>query len=729
MSDNERNKKIPEIRGDYPIRDPKEDVLDRDAVAASFVEHVLELDASEGVVVGVFGPWGSGKTSFINLARKKFEERGSPVFDFNPWMFSGTEQLVQRFFTELSSEFSIQVGKLAKITKFLIEVRLRPVVVMLDIICKIIKPLIKFLIKFSPSILAICNPGISLLMEVLGESLQDGKKEIKEQREKISEALKREFEEQPGIVVLDDVDRLTTAEIRTVFKLIRLTANFPNLIYIVACDRFRVEEALGEKGLPESGRDYLEKIFQLPYNLPELPEQILQEQIEETVRGIHQDEKSIHSTPFDQEGDWHFVSLGIVEPLIRNMRDVRRYNAAVRGTLINLRGRVELADVLGLEAIRIFLPDVFRLLPSVMDIITVASPSGKKARDIKDISEELFSDESENEEQEKIKKLREVAGTPEKEEIVKQMLQYLFKYFSQTSRTSLLKEELLKKRRVAHEDILRLYLECVPGPNLSALEKTKEILASMNDGEALDRRIRSSKPEEWPYIMGHLPSFQDQFHLDHVEPGIIVLFNLFPDWPEYSPLGTARMIVGEVARALLNQLQTPEEVEAIVRRIFPELISLYSKKEIIHLVGHQKGDGLISRQAEAEFSKELFNHRRSMSIDELAQEEGLAWTLKFIKDSGHPVAIPDSPKITFALLRSALKTITRTSSHRERLQVLFWDDLVELYDAEDVLKARVDSLNKQFKDLTPWLESQQILIADAEAIIKLAKKYRDGWRS
>lgn len=475
MNDNERGGKIP---GDNPIWDPKEDVLGRNDVAESFVDHVLELDVSEGAVVGVFGPWGAGKTSFINLAREKFKKRGSPVFDFNPWMFSGTEQLVYRFFTELSNEFDIHVdskwakiGK--KITKFLIEVRLHAIVVVLDIICKTIKSLIKFstklLIKFSPSILAIYNPGISSLMKSLGESLLYGEKGIKERREKISKALKRELEEQPGIVVLDDVDRLTTFEVRTIFKLVRLTANFPNLVYIVACDRFRVEEALEENGL--SGRDYLEKIFQLPYNLPEAPDQILQKQIKESVSAIARIEDSTHSTPFVQE-HWSFVFLGIVKPLIRNMRDVRRYEAAVRGTLINLRGRVELADVLGLEAIRIFLPDVFRLLHSVIDIITVASLSEKEARDIKDSRNEQVSSKSNNNEweQRKIEQLIEVAKTLEEQVVVGRMLSLLFKY--QTSRTSLPKEKLqklLEGRRVAHKDNLRLYLERVPGANLLAL--------------------------------------------------------------------------------------------------------------------------------------------------------------------------------------------------------------------------------------------------------------------
>ena len=63
----------------------------------------------------------------------------------------------------------------------------------------------------------------------------------------------------PIAVVIDDIDRLPTAEIRDTFKLVRLTGSFPNLVYILAFDRARVERALTEDGIP--GRDYLEKIL------------------------------------------------------------------------------------------------------------------------------------------------------------------------------------------------------------------------------------------------------------------------------------------------------------------------------------------------------------------------------------------------------------------------------------------------------------------------------------
>ena len=79
------------IPGDNPILHVRDDVLGRGPIAESFARQVLALDVSLGAVVGVLGKWGSGKTSFVNMARDDFRSAGSPVLDFNPWMFSGAE--------------------------------------------------------------------------------------------------------------------------------------------------------------------------------------------------------------------------------------------------------------------------------------------------------------------------------------------------------------------------------------------------------------------------------------------------------------------------------------------------------------------------------------------------------------------------------------------------------------------------------------------------------------
>ena len=104
----EKRKRTPVTPGDNPIKKPEDDVLGRATVAQDFAEQVLLLDVTEGAVVGVLGAWGSGKTSFVNLARTHWKKNNIPVLDFNPWMFSGTQQLVESFFAELSTQLRLR---------------------------------------------------------------------------------------------------------------------------------------------------------------------------------------------------------------------------------------------------------------------------------------------------------------------------------------------------------------------------------------------------------------------------------------------------------------------------------------------------------------------------------------------------------------------------------------------------------------------------------------------
>lgn len=67
------------------------------------------------------------------------------------------------------------------------------------------------------------------------------------------------------IVLIDDIDRLRREEVRELVKLVRLTGDFPNIVYVLAFDRKRVELALGDDD--ETGRAYLEKIVQVGFDV------------------------------------------------------------------------------------------------------------------------------------------------------------------------------------------------------------------------------------------------------------------------------------------------------------------------------------------------------------------------------------------------------------------------------------------------------------------------------
>jgi hypothetical protein len=68
---------------DNPITRASEDLLQRGDVAAALAENLRYVDAWKGHVVGVLGPWGSGKTSLVNLVRERLAVAPElPVLDF-----------------------------------------------------------------------------------------------------------------------------------------------------------------------------------------------------------------------------------------------------------------------------------------------------------------------------------------------------------------------------------------------------------------------------------------------------------------------------------------------------------------------------------------------------------------------------------------------------------------------------------------------------------------------
>ena len=731
-----KNKDTKTLPGDNPIRDRIDDVLTRADSADIFAQQALTLDVSEGATIGLFGPWGSGKTSFVNLARNTFNTQGVPVLDFNPWLFSGTEQLVARFFVELSKSMGM-TNELEDIGK-----KFRKYGLALDSVASIASfflanPLIAKITKVITKIVGtVSQPkSVGFLRKEIEDVLQDRDK--------------------PIVVVLDDVDRLSAPEIREIFKLVRLTASFPNLIYLVSCDRLRVEQALDEKEQGLSGRDYLEKIIQWSFNLPEIPDHLLTQQLSEEI------DKALSNIgnpgPFDEQV-WSDIYTEIVQPLIRNMRDVRRYVFSIQQTVGALKGQVALVDVLALEAVRLFLPDVFIRLPSAIDGLTLMSMAAEKRLDVM-VSRNPADPITDFNKWMKVRVdgLIEAATTYRKfeedrtaAEVVDAMIDRLFPDGSRLRRMSdgdsapYVSEDAAKYLygcRVAHESILRLYLERVVGPNLVAYNNAERALARMTDRKELMDYMRLLGPTQWEGVVSNLCNFADQFRPEHAEPGALVLLNIWSELPELksgsnslSDTGTA---VRQVISQLLHTLEDASAVELAVSRMLPSITSLFSKVELVYLVGHRErfGQNLVSKIAATEFETSLGNEVKAASVDKLIDERNLSKVLLFARNTaeplGEPLDIPDTPEVTFNLLQSVCGEMTTglmDSRAVRRSPTLAWETLVDIYGSKKILHARIKSLTTRFDELKPWLDRRGIAIDDAKGLLRVADKYLNDWQ-
>ena len=675
---------------DNPIQSSKEDVLGRAVVAKDFARSIRDLDASQGIVVGVLGAWGHGKSSFVNLMKEEFASKPEfPVVEFNPWLFSGSQQLTDVFFREIAAELRIKNG-----TKF------EAIADGLDKYGDVLSP-----VAIIPWFGAWWDRAFKTTKTV-ATWWSNRKKGSRPFRDEIAEALLKL--EQPIVVVIDDIDRLTTPEIRDIFKLVRLTASFPNIIYLLAFDRRRVEQALTEDGVP--GRDYLEKIVQLSFDLPAIPRELLRSQIFEKLNPVLDGVKDLR---FKQE-DWPDIYFEIVEPLIGSLRDVTRLTLSARTTIQALGSQVETVDIMAFEAIRVFRPEIFEEIQKIRTTLTDVSDSYGRRDNTRKQSE--------------IDHLLEVAGSDA--ELVRNLIRRVFPAARQYTENNHYGHDFLgiwkREHRLAHISYLDLYLGRTAPSDLIAFSLAEKAYTHFADADALGEFLDSVQPEQLEDIISGLEAYQDEYSPDSVVPASIALMNRIHKIPERPRRGMfdimrPDIVVGRVVVRLFRRLDEQAEREQAVRDILPHLTSYSTRFDLIKSVGYIEGAGhkLISEELAAELEAE-FVARVQESPSPVPTEE---WDLlrvywQVAEKLGEEYQAPNlvDPDEIRSLIVSG-RSVARSQSFDSRTvreeEQLWWDGLVRVAGGAQHLIAAIARLREADGD-TP--------------LVQLAERYAGGWR-
>lgn len=675
---------------DAPITSSGEDDLGRAPVAHDFAESIRELDASQGLVVGILGPWGHGKSSFINLMREQFEtEPALTVVDFNPWMFSGSNQLINFFFTEIGAELNVRNQSLfGKTADWLAQY------------AGILKPVSQF----------IPVPGAAAAGEAAAAALSgladttNADHSAKKVRKEITKELVALT--QPIVVVIDDIDRLTTVEIREIFKLVRLTASFPNIIYVLAFDRERVEQALTEDGIP--GRAYLEKIVQLSFDVPQAPEKLLQSQVFEELNRIL---TPVANATLD-DSRWSDVYSEVIDPLFSNMRDVTRYAISARSTIKGLGDEVDLVDLLAMEALRVFRPELIQQLSKLRSELT-------STRDIMGRKDERA--------QKTIAAL--LAKFPDDDEVIRALFNRVFPVALQYIENNHYGPDWLSTwrtaHRMAHIDFLNLYFDRVAPDELVAFRNSEQAFERLSDGAGLKKYLTGLDPEQLESVLEGLTSYEAKFTTDMILPGSITLLNLIDAIPEkkqrgFFDMGRRDITVGRVVLRLLRRVEDEAEREAMVEQILEGIETYSSQLDFIHSVGYREGVGhkLVSEAFATRIHAE-FVARLQQTLPAEPSREWDAWRIYDAVQTvtgETPLKPSDDPLLQRAVLHS-LKSTARSQSMGSR-QVRFqdhlaWDLLVQVFGSEAAVEEAIVNVRRA--------------LGDDEAL-QLADKYLSGWR-
>ena len=341
------------ILEDQPIVQQEEDLFHRQNLVNPIVEYIINSINTNHKCrcVAIYGKWGEGKTSCLNLIKKKLLEQQDnirikdkfKIYDFNPWIASNEETLMWDFFNTISKDKTKGVkDKLQKYSG------------LVNVGSQIIETAASATMGISPTAFIVGGAlkKVSKLIkgswdkskEVL-ETIND--KSLSDRKEAITKEIKSKEKHQ--IIFIDDIDRLDKDETHTVFRLIRQIADFDNTIYIIAMDPDIVSKSLGAyfgEGNVIDGRNFIDKIVQIPIQLPPINKKLFCKTIKKKL-------KILFAENLRLEDKANFDELcNTLASLFETERQVKKYVNQISFIIPSLKNEVNLFTLCKLESIK-----------------------------------------------------------------------------------------------------------------------------------------------------------------------------------------------------------------------------------------------------------------------------------------------------------------------------------------------------------------------------------------
>ena len=312
--------------------DPKADKLGYAPFASHLANSICEMAFTGGMIIGVYGPWNSGKSTLLNFIvhylKQKPEDEQPLIVPFNPWLFSGEADITRRFFDQIQSVVttwkfvpSSWKDRIADFGKL-----------------------------FSQIPLPYAQAG-----NAVAEIFDDNQKNAADFKEEIENTLGQDH---PRIIVtIDDVDRLDVEEIKKLFRLIKTFPYFTDVVYLLFFDKEIVIKALADTQ-ELSGQNYLNKLIQLSFEIPSPDKLSLRRVLFDNLNTVFTD------TPnqiFDQTY-WSKVYYQGIDHFINKPRDIVSLldNLNVKYSVV--KGEVNLVDFIAVESLRVFCPVIYNTI-------------------------------------------------------------------------------------------------------------------------------------------------------------------------------------------------------------------------------------------------------------------------------------------------------------------------------------------------------------------------------
>lgn len=277
-----------------------EDFLNYEIHCDLIKEYVTNPDLLP-LTIGVFGDWGSGKSSIMRMLEKKLkDDKKVLTIYFNSWLFEGYEDakvsLLENILLELSKKENLsEVGK-----KKLLELLSRVDYMKLtsDGIKKYGKNIID--IFSTGGVFTVLEAGYSMIKndtieEIRKDGFNDFDKYIKQEQDNTTKntikTFRRDFEElinatdyDSVVIFVDDLDRCMPERVIDTLEAIKLFLSVPNTAFVIGADERIIKHSISMhlqlhtfnnnseylQNTQQIVTDYIEKLIQIPYRIPKL---------------------------------------------------------------------------------------------------------------------------------------------------------------------------------------------------------------------------------------------------------------------------------------------------------------------------------------------------------------------------------------------------------------------------------------------------------------------------
>lgn len=214
------------------------DLLNRGHLINWLAYSIQNCKSAQSFVIGLEGPWGSGKTTIINNVKRILSSDSQSFYiinDFDPWAFGTQEALLwgmyDAIFKSSGTKFSILRSH-------------------------------RMMEQLSSAV--VDNYTAGRLIKPIAFDSKNGVESLSEIKEKISAYL--QTKNQTIVFFIDNIDRAEAKNVIFLFKLIGTVFSLPKVIYVLSYDRTRVNNIFDETN--DVDTHYVDKIIQQEIKVP-----------------------------------------------------------------------------------------------------------------------------------------------------------------------------------------------------------------------------------------------------------------------------------------------------------------------------------------------------------------------------------------------------------------------------------------------------------------------------